>query len=127
MLNGLRRILWYLGRRRHESELAEEIRFHRTLAQAEAEARGQSPLEAASTARKRFGNDAEVREQSRSVWTFAWLEGLERELRFAIRTLRRHPGFTLAATASLALGIGAATAFWSVLNPVLLRPLPYQA
>src|ERR1041384_6901431 len=77
-------------------------------------------------ARRRLGNDAQLREAARSIWTVPWLEGLARDLRYALRALRHRPGFAIASILTLALGIGATTALWSVLDPVLLRPLPYH-
>ncbi len=120
-----RRIGWYLGRRRYEEELAEELRVHRAMAEEDLTHGGASPPEARGEARRRLGNDAHLREQSRSVWAFGWLEGILRDLRYAGRTLAHRPGFAIATTLTLALGLGATTALWSVLDPVLLRPLPY--
>src|ERR1043166_3409638 len=122
----LRRLRWYLGRRRFESDLDEELRFHASLASAEAEQRGAAPREGHAAARRRVGNDAQIREEARAIWSVAWVEGLGRDLRYAVRALRRRPAFALASTLTLALGIGATTALWSVLDPVLLRPLPYR-
>jgi putative ABC transport system permease protein len=126
MLRLFRKISWYFGRRRFEAELNEELRFHESLAQADSEAGGAPRDEAAYAARRRVGNDAELREASRRVWTFQWLEGLTRDLRYAARALRHRPGFALASILTFTLGIGATTALWSVLDPVLLRPLPYR-
>jgi putative ABC transport system permease protein len=126
MLNLLRRLRWYLGRHRYEAELNDELRFHETLAREAAEAGGSSPAEAAGLVRRRLGNDAQLREASRAVWAFRWLEGLGRDLRYAARALRHRPGFAVASVLTLTLGIGATTALWSILDPVLLRPLPYR-
>ena len=126
MFGFLRRIRWYLGRRRFEADLDEELRFHESLAAEEAERRGAEPHAAHQAARRRLGNDAQLREASRSIWTVAWVEGLARDLRYAVRALRHRPGFAIASILTLALGIGATTALWSVLDPVLLRPLPYR-
>jgi putative ABC transport system permease protein len=126
MLKLLRRLRWYLGRRRFEAELAAELRFHESLAREAAEAGGTSPADAAAVARRRLGNDAQLREASRTTWAFQWLDGLTRDLRYAMRALRHRPGFALASVLTLTLGIGATTALWSILDPVLLRPLPYR-
>jgi putative ABC transport system permease protein len=126
MLALLRKLRWYLGRRRFEADLDEELRFHESLAAAEAEQRGAAPTEAHAAARRRLGNDAQLREETRSIWTVAWVEGLSRDLRYAIRALRHRPGSAMTSILTLALGIGATTALWSVLDPVLLRPLPYR-
>jgi putative ABC transport system permease protein len=126
MLKLLRRISWYLGRKRYETELQDELHFHASLARQDAEAQGSTPAAAACLARRRIGNDAQLREDSRAVWAVRWLDGLTRDLRYAARALRHRPGFALASVLTLTLGIGATTALWSILDPVLLRPLPYQ-
>ena len=126
MLKLLRRVRWYLGRRRYEAELHDELRFHESLAQADAEAGGSAPDAAGYVVRRRMGNDAQLREAARAVWAFRWLDGLSRDLRYAFRALRHRPGFAIASILTLTLGIGATTALWSILDPVLLRPLPYR-
>src|SRR6187401_1770721 len=78
-------------------------------------------------ARLRLGGAAQIREASRDAWSFGWIEGGFQDLRLASRTLRRRPVFTTAAAATLALGIGASTAIFSVAYGVSLRPLPYPA
>ncbi|HEV8356362.1 MAG TPA: ABC transporter permease [Gemmatimonadales bacterium] len=122
----LRRVLHFFRRRRFERELKEELHFHEEMAVEDAQHRGADAEEARFAARRRVGNDAQIREEARAIWSVAWLEGLGRDLRYAARALRRRPAFALASTLTLALGIGATTALWSVLDPVLLRPLPYR-
>jgi predicted permease len=122
----LRRIRWYFSRRRYEQELADELRFHAEQAREHAEHAGATPAEARAAAQRRLGSTARAGESARSEWGFAWLDGLTRDLRYAGRTLRRRPMFAIATVLTLALGIGATTALWSVLDPVLLRPLPYS-
>ena len=86
---------------------------------------GMTPEEALHAARRQFGNQTLLREVSREVWGFNALETLIRDLRYGVRALRKNPGFTLAAVLTLGLGIGATTAIFSALNPILFEPLPY--
>jgi predicted permease len=117
------RAVWH--RDRLDEELAAEIDAH---LQMEAEARfdrGLSPHDALATARRNFGNVTRIRESSREAWVFVWLENLLQDIRYGLRVLRRSPGFALTAMAVVALGIGATTASFTLLDHVLLRPLPF--
>jgi predicted permease len=106
----LRRISYLLHRRRMDRELAEEMLAHREMM--------------TEDRRRAFGSALRLREDSRSAWGWVWLERLWQDLNYGRRTIARHPGFALVAVLSLAVGIGANCAIFSLADTLLLRPLP---
>ncbi|MBZ5500227.1 MAG: ABC transporter permease [Acidobacteriia bacterium] len=124
----LRNKLRFLFQRdRFDRELAEEMDFHRAMIEADKARQGLAPEDAAAGARRQLGNTTLAGESSRDAWIIAWLDTFCADVRYAWRMSRRQPGLTLVAILSLALGIGAAAATWSLLYAVLLHPLPVQA
>jgi len=121
-----RRLLFHMRRDRFDRELEEEMRFHLEMKAEENLAAGISPEEARYAARRQFGNQTLLRELSRDMWGFRYLETLARDLRHGLRMMVRNPGFTAVAVLTLTLGIGACTAVFSVVYAVMLKPLPYR-
>ena len=122
----LRRLLHIVIRGRRDAELREEMQFHQAMKQRELEGAGFSAEAARDASRRALGNVTYNREASHAVWVPPDMESLWRDIPYAFRSLRRSPSFTIAAVLALGLGIGSATAVFSLLDGVVLRPLPYR-
>jgi putative ABC transport system permease protein len=110
-------------KRRMDRDLAEELEFHHAMLRAKLEREGAAPQDADATARRRFGNQGRWHERLRELWQFRTLENLLRDVGYSVRSLRNSPGFTAVALLTLALGVGANTTVFSMIDGLLLRPL----
>src|SRR5215467_238481 len=113
-------------RRQESGNLSQEIAEHLEEKVQELIAQGMSQENAEYAARREFGNVTLLEEKGREVWRWATLEAVLRDMKYAVRQLRRNPGFTFTVLLTLSVAIGANTAVFSMVNALLLRPLPYS-
>jgi predicted permease len=118
----LRRIAYWLGQSDAQGGLAEELTFHRQMIERDLIEQGMSPVEARDAARRAMGNETFMREEARHVWLWPSLEAVWQDATHAVRSLLRAPTFAIGVTVTLALGIGANTAMFALVDRLLFRP-----
>ena len=121
------RLIALTRQRRLDRELEGEIRAHLEMAERDALARGQSPEQARRTARLSFGGIQQMKEEHRDARSLQWMENLARDFRYGLAAVRRAPAFSAVVVGVLALGTGANIAMFSVVDAVLLKPIPFAA
>ena len=122
----VRRLAYWLRLSSHHADLVNEVEFHRALVEQDLITRGMSPAAARIEARRTMGNDTVMREEARAVWLWPSLEALWQDATYTIRDLRRNPTFTIGVALTLALGIGANAAMFSLIDRLLFRSPPFM-
>ncbi len=120
----LRRLRARTRYRHHDSDLVQELAEHRALKEAELRAAGMSAAEARTAAARALGHVTLERERARAIWLAPWLESIWQDVRYALRTLKRTPGFSLTALATLTLALSVNVSFFGLVNGLVLRPWP---
>ncbi|HEY4249030.1 MAG TPA: ABC transporter permease [Lacunisphaera sp.] len=129
-MRGLTKFLFYLrslfSRRKLDAQMTEEIKLHLEMEMEAKVTAGMTPEEARYSALREFGNIANIQEKTRDERGWVWLEKIWLDVRHAARVLRKSPGFSVTAILTVSIGIGACTALFTIINGVLLRPLPFD-